>query len=332
MTLNEQLLLKTMEELRALAKLYKIKGYSKLRKQELCQKVEEVIKEKGIQFVYQFDEEQFEVFEELAQKGEIVSSIYTRKSCGFLNEIGFLSLCKANLMADVIVLPEEICVLYEKLEQAEGAKEKLQKQRAYFGLLKAYKDAITNFYGAVPVSFFKTLYEDLEKDTLEEEVLRDWLWREKALGRFNAVLEDYLVDESLYAVEDYDYKLLIEKTKDKPFYKPDKMQLMAYKEQLYYEKTAHTEALKAYLKEQYEVEEEDIDDMLLEIVTDTRIDVSGEEDPVESALNVLSYMAIEPEDKEERKQLVGLIEKIIKSVRRWLDRGYTLEETGTFGA
>ena len=167
-------------------------------------------------------------------------------------------------------------------------------------LILQYFDAFANLYGIIPM---KKAYRIIEKQNpelkLTKEQFAEIVNTLNIDGKYYDILsEDQVYDENAEDCDLFDkllmaeyiwafgdpenYEKLVYEQGDRPFYVPDKDELLKYEDEFYYEKTKHNYNLENYLRDDlgltnYEVVAEDFAGMLMidnrkpdEVISDLR--------------------------------------------------------------
>lgn len=134
-------------------------------------------------------------------------------------------------------------------------------------LILKYFDAFANLYGIIPM---KRAYRIIEKQNPELNLTKEQfaeivngintdrkyyvIWSEEEVYDENAIaldcFEKLLIAEYIIAFGDpEDYEKLVFEQGDRPFYVPEKDELLKYEDDFYYEKTEHITNLENYLRD-----------------------------------------------------------------------------------
>ena len=153
-------------------------------------------------------------------------------------------------------------------------------------LILKYFDAFANLYGIIQM---KKAYRIIEKQNPELKLTKEQfaeivnglnfpdkyyvIWSEEEVYDENAedcdLFEKLLIAEYVFAFGDPDnYERLVDEQGDRPFYVPDKDELLKYEDDFYYEKTKHNFNLENFLRDDlgltnYEIVAEELAGMLL---------------------------------------------------------------------
>ena len=317
-----QLMKKTKDELKDIAKVYGIKGISKLNKEALCDEIMPVIINEATNQMTLFDKGQLELVSTLMTLGEVTDCEHAKETYGFLEAIGHVAISKDG----IVTLPEEIKVQYEAYFASKGAVEVHTVKTVEEDKLNKYSLAATHLYGAVEVAQVKALYERFENEVLDEKAYVDFLTAYSKVARPYRYIDGYVVAECLCLFEMMGFMDLVKNTKDKTYYEPTKEQFMRYSDENYYEHTLHIERLQTHLRTMYKLEETDAKEAVFDLCLGQQISTRAGDHTLQHTLSNWNSIGIRPRTKEEANKLVELIIKVMNSTRVWLQKGFTIDE------
>ncbi len=315
MLIRELLAKKKVADLRELAKASGLKGYSKLKKDDLTSLIEEaIINEEYVQKVVFFaNERELALFERKLTENvpfvedDLISYLYLYKSLFyFVNE--------ENEDENEFLIPDDIKALYEKVFTKE-----FKQKRDRFQLVSDYITANVNMYGLVPVEqVVKTFNEQNKQQTNEEEILKVYDLISGVKQIFYKLVDHRFVHEAV--LEENGISILESKQGNKPYYVPAKDVLLCYAREEFFERSKAFEALVVYLE--HNVIE---DEMLTEkICTEIQyLYCFGEE--LSQGITVLEDYGIEMEE-EQLKVVIDLLVNVYNSSRFWENRGFSPNE------
>lgn len=208
-------------------------------------------------------------------------------------------------------------------------------------LLYMYFDAFANLYGIVPLyRALRIIQKQNPKLGLTEEQFLAFVDQLENEHHFYAIVaedEAYtdvpkttpmkrdLVSEYLYALDEGyfdEYCDLKEEQADKPFFIPEKEELLKYADDDYFEKTQESDALRNYLKKVMKMEL--ADDVLEELILSIRLGDGN----IDSALDTLQYFGrnIYFPSKKEVMEFIDLYLRLSDNTRMHGNRGFTPNE------
>ncbi|MBM6615216.1 hypothetical protein JTF06_09985 [Desemzia sp. RIT804] len=130
-------------------------------------------------------------------------------------------------------------------------------------LLTKYIIALTNLYGIAPKKVVLEVYnsQNQKQLTIEELDQQTEASAEDLTERFVISMEEYFVDDSLLMYETDIPNLLAEKA-DKPYYIPEKQELLRYEDDFYFEKTPPYKAFFNYMRDCFPGDKEYIEEVV----------------------------------------------------------------------
>ncbi|MDO5291444.1 MAG: Rho termination factor N-terminal domain-containing protein [bacterium] len=312
MLIRELLAKKKVTDLREIAKASGLKGYSKLKKDDLTSLIEEaIINEEYVQKVVFFaNNRELALFERKLTENvpfvedDIISYLYMYKSLFyFMNE--------ENPDENEFLIPDDIKALYEKVFTKE-----FKSKRDRFQLVADYIVANANMYGMVPVEqVVKTFNEQNKTQTNGEEVLKVYNLISGVKQIFYKLVDGQFVHEAV--LEENGMSILAGKQGNKPYYVPSKEILINYAREEYFERSMAFEALVAFLE--HNVIEDDI--LTEKICTEIQyLYCFGEE--LQQGITVLEDYGIEMEE-DQLKIVIDLLVNVYNNSRFWENRGFS---------
>ena len=311
MKLCEVLKKHTVKELKDMSKAFGIAGYSKLKKDELIEYVEASLLnyETAKQVFLCADEEEMELFKR-SLDGETAIPQEEYYKCIYFFVSGYYFLTEDN----GIIIPDEVRDLYEKIFTAEFIEEK-----ARFDLVLKYCVACTNLYGIVPYAKVVEIFNmQNDEKTCVEEVLADY--HNIGLREVFFTLEgEYFVHEAIDGEDEFN--ALQDNQGDKPYFIPEKEDLLKYANDDYFERNEAYVNLKEYIVKNVLPNEEEAEDLC----NDLQLACCFGEGPAD-ALNQFLMREIEFENEEQVYLIGNLLAELNNTTRMWDNRGFTPNE------
>ncbi|WP_301108582.1 hypothetical protein [Sporosarcina sp.] len=188
-------------------------------------------------------------------------------------------------------------------------------------LLLDYIAACTNIYGVTPFEKAIEIYNLYTEDGISLERMVSFVneqsVKEKLEERFVHVYADAFVAEVLHVFNEKE--ALEEVTDGKPYYVPEKEELLSYTDQFYFERTPQQERLIEMMKEELDASV-DIEEEVEELVQD--LQMSGGEFTKELS-EFLGRLGL-PVEKAER--YIPTVIEVANTTRLWENRGHTPSE------
>lgn len=182
-----------------------------------------------------------------------------------------------------------------------------------------YICALTNLYGHVSPEQVCDIYNRQNEGLLKLSEVELYLKNpnQQIENRYIYIYRDKFMDENLYLFEER-YQELISKQKDKPYYIPDKEELLKYAELTYWEKPAEYEELEAYIQMNYYPDDERMSKNLANEIFD-HIQMGN----IEEAMKIFDQYEIILNDEKESASILYIIQRLHNNTRMKINNGYT---------
>ena len=149
-------------------------------------------------------------------------------------------------------------------------------------LIHRYLCAMANFYGALTVQqAFRIIEQQNPGLTTQDEVSAVLHREEDNVAYCEEFDGEEVVCEEWFLGQPEEYRGLVSARQGKPIYIPPKDELLRYEDELYFENTPATQAMRDFFKTELGVAREDVEDMLGDMVDICRVGDIG----MESAVN-----------------------------------------------
>lgn len=209
-------------------------------------------------------------------------------------------------------------------------------------LIMTYFDAFSNLYGTIPMNRALRIIRrqnselDINDDRFSEFVNNADLSKKHYIITTEPVLceesddpgeplDRILVAQHLYILDYEDYFKLADEQCDRPFYVPDKEELLKYADELYFEKTKYFNEFNEFLKSICPFAD---DDTALDFQLSLRID-DNDFNYAQHKLRFLTGNQFKDfKNKEEARKFALLYTKLRNNTRKHTHRGHTPSELG----
>lgn len=311
MLIRDLLVKNKVQELKDMAKIIGLTGYSKLKKDELIASIGSAIlnEEYAKKVFFLANDREIELFEKKLNETvpfveeEIGNYVYLYKSL-------FYFLYEEN----EFVIPEGLKEIYEAIQTSE-----YKEKRARFQLVYNYGTAMTNMYGIVPVEqVVKVFNEQNEVATNKEELVKAFELMKNVKGCIYDLVEGSFVHEAV--LEEGGIHLLLEKQGNKPYYIPAKEVLLCYEDETFFERSKQYETLKQVLENKVTKDAA----LATQIAAEIQYMYSFGEELAEGLVAIENH---EFEMEEEVLQVVvDCLVDLYNNTRFWENRGFTPKE------
>lgn len=188
-------------------------------------------------------------------------------------------------------------------------------------LLLNYIRALVNLYGAVPKAKVLEIFNkqnDLDWTLDDLDTLIDSLEMEE---EYFTDAGDQFVEESLLMDED-SLPRLLSRQEGKPYYIPEREELLRYSDDCYQERPPAFARLQLYIQKQLFLDLVQAE----EICEDILFDLSGHDYSIEFLLFEFERREIQFSDASQQRETVRLILDLANHTRTWANRGFTPAE------
>jgi DNA-directed RNA polymerase subunit F len=197
----------------------------------------------------------------------------------------------------------------------------VKKKSARFTLLARYIVALTYLYGILPKEELVKTFNSQNQDQITLDEVDDLLnnFPEELERTFVYSHRGHFVHETVLAFDDFD--MLMEKKAKKPYYVPNKEELLKYVDDWYIEVTKEYTALLNYVKKHLIKDE----DKALELVEDLCGSCQVGSD-VKSLVNNFYNFGVSFKSVEQINEVMQLVMGMANNIRLWENNGHTPQE------
>ncbi len=186
-------------------------------------------------------------------------------------------------------------------------------------MIKEYILALTNLYGQVSPEKVAEIHNSQNDEKITVEEVSPYL-NEDLSSSFIYTYENHFVHETVVTFDEFE--LLKLKKQNKPYYVPEKEELLKYSDMDYYEKPEEYHILLSYIKknllpDDHEKAEYLCEDLIIACMVDFKVSDIGD---------MLSRANLQLKDMRQFKEVVRLIMALSNNVRIWENNGYTPNE------
>lgn len=308
------------KELDQIAKLYGVKGAYKLKKAELVEALLEAIPAGIAENLPMLDESDIQKFEALMKESKVVQGEDALEGYYNLMELELVQ-AKDTEEGKVLCVDELIKEAYSKLDMTP-----IMKQIKENSELRKYVMGILNLYGVVKLDWAVELYQSLYKKELTEADFTKFVKKDMRIACQSKIIEDHLVEETIYALDKNNFYEFIKATEGKNYYVPTKDMINAFSDETYYEKTVQVEKLKTYLRQNFTQDEHTINECVVAVSMISRVDCDRTGKTIELMLEEMANLGIEFKDMMAISETVKYVVAVANNTRKWINKGFTALE------
>lgn len=308
------------KELEQIAKLYGVKGAYKLKKAELVKALLEAIPNKMPEILPMLDETDIKRFEALFGQDKTVTedesldeyyNLMELELVQFIKDKKESKLCVASMIKDA----------YANINMAE-----IMPQIKRNSTLREYIISILNLYGVVKVDWAVTLFNKYYEFETNEKDIIEFVKKDMRLACQSKIMDNYIVEETIYALEKDNFKDFVAATVDRDYFIPSKELLEKVYDETYYEPSLQVEKLKSYLRSHYLKDEEVIEEAIIAVTMISRVDCDKTGKTMELVLEELANIGVEFKDLSDINEMIKYIVPVVNVTRKWINKGYTANE------
>ncbi len=301
-----------VDELKDLTRLLAIKNYSKLKKQELIEKIAERILDIGhaeLMFLLTEDSE-LELFEE-GCNSEVIVDEDSLDDCVFLHGKGYLYVTEDMKL----MIPDEVKELYKELNTKE-----FKVRRDRFQDISDYCRATTNLYGIISVEKLVEIFNEQNGISVTAEEIMDICEGAAIKNDLFGYHDGNIVDIELTQTEEYED--LLEAQGDKEYYVPEKEELLKYKDDLYFEETEEFSRMKKCILDLGLTKNESIAEEVC-ISMEAAITMGAQ---LEDLLDEFDFRGVTIKSRNQVDKMLPHMSRLMNNTRVPWNRGYTPNE------
>lgn len=185
-----------------------------------------------------------------------------------------------------------------------------------------YSVALTQLYGLVHKEKVVEIYNMQNNDKVNlTEIEKVMSEKRQELKRYFVYIDgEYFVQEAIMEFDEMD--LHLEQQVGKPYYIPNKRELLKYKDEEYFERTKESREMYAFIKKHIKPGSiNSVQDIFRDMVGDCQIEMS-----VPDILNDLTRLGVELPTEQEVGEAMDLIVNLANNTRLWSNKGHTPNE------
>ncbi|MGF7185306.1 hypothetical protein GGQ84_001392 [Desulfitispora alkaliphila] len=185
-----------------------------------------------------------------------------------------------------------------------------------------YAISLTHLYGLVHKDKVVEIYNSQNEDKIDGQAISDIMKEvpKELKDNFVEIHKDYFVAESILEFRDFDEQL--RQSKGKPYYIPEKMELLKYKDELYFEENKQYKALKFYLAKNLL----DGDDYKAEMLSEDIQGVCQFGFSVNKIFDIFNNRNVNFKSEEQVNEVMQLVMDLANNTRLWENNGHTPQE------
>jgi acylphosphatase len=302
----------TVEDLKQVAKTVGVKGFSKLKKDELIEAVVELQKlPETASYAYQYiDGDSFKSLQS-AVKGDAES--FTLEEVFGLYIMGYAFEDEQDV--GTFFISETIKKLYSGADTKDNYENRLEIQR-WLNLVRAS----LHLYGIVSFEQVVHLFKKYYDETVTSEEVVSFLRKAPYDITINLDEEELVIED----MNDEQYLMIKKLQGGRPYYEPEFAKFIKFSQPNYIDESSYHQELKEFVEERLTSEGEDSYSAYIELL---QYILQGSDRS--EVIQYLSDRGVEFKSQEEEKAFFDNISGIVKNIRHFKYRGFKESELNT---
>lgn len=186
-------------------------------------------------------------------------------------------------------------------------------------LIKQYILALTNLYGQVPAEVVVEIYNSQNEDQITNDEV-DVYFNEDLSKKYVYAYKDHFVHETI--IEHKEFKSMRKKKADKPYYIPDKEELLKYSYMIYYEKPNQYHDLIKYAENNFFAGDYEKAEMLCQNIRWECVEGLN----IQRVFDIFNTFKVNFKDEKQVNEVIQLVIELSNNVRLWENNGHTPNE------
>lgn len=317
-TVSKMLSEKNVTTLKKMAKALKIKGYTKMKKEELEVNLGAMLceEEKIAEIFCLLDRKKWNLFESISNVEYIEVEEKIKPAIGFMETLGIIYKFTYE-KTDYVAIPYEIKAMYNNFDNKD-----FEIKRNKISLIDDYANSAMALYGLIKINDFIELFNDQNSDMMNSEEI------ESVLNLFSdneaeyCVYNGYLVSRAFEENKFEDVERFADIIYSNTRYIPDRTEFLKYANYDYYEITPQISSLKKYLIDKMGIEE-----FVAQLIVDEIHHLSAVQAKPQEFVDVFNKYRIITKE-EQVYELMNLVLEVSNNTRLVGNHGHTLAELG----
>lgn len=308
------------KELEQIAKLYGIKGAYKLKKAELIEILQEEIPKKLPEMLPMLDQRDLDLFEQLLKMDKVIAEGEKLDPYYNLMELELAQYIQTS-ESNKLCVSGVIKSAYGNID-LEALRPTIERNSQ----LREYVISILNLYGVVEISWAVELFNKYYEPKITASEISSFVKKDMRLSCQSKIMEQYIVEETIYALDKSNFKEFVKATVDKNYFTPSKELLEKVNDEVYYEPNLYIERLKSFLMKTYSISEPKVEELMTAITMIARVDCDRTGKSMEFIIDEIVEAGIEIDSISEMNAILKYMTPVINHTRKWINKGFTSAE------
>ena len=315
-TVAKMLSEKNVTTLKKIAKAWKLKGYTKMKKEELEVNLGAVLceEDKTAEIFCLLDKKKWSLFESISKVECVEIDEKSKTSVSFMEGLGILYKFTYE-DADYVAVPSELKQSYESIIKTE-----FNTLREKISLIDDYANSAMALYGLIKINDFVELFNDQNSDIIDSGIALNALKIFSDNEAEYCIYNEYLVSRAFEENGFEDVERFAGIIYANPRYLPARAEFLKYANYDYYEITSQIVALKKYLVEKMNIEE-----LVAQLIVEEIHHLSAVQAKPQEFVDVFNKYKIITKE-EQVYELMNLVLEVSSNTRLVGNHGYTQAE------
>ena len=310
------------KELEQIAKLYGVKNASKIKKDDLIKALIEAIPEKLPEKLPMLDREDLDKFEEICKTPIVLDTEDELEAYYNLMELELVQHQKNGNNGQITVVAADIVKdAYNSIDK-EAILPIIDKNTK----LRNYIKGILNLYGSIELKKAAELYQEFYNVDIALTELKSFMKEDMRLGFSTKIIDNYIVDETIYALDKSNFNAFIEARNKCDYYIPSAAMLEKLADDRYYEESLPIEKLRTNLKHKHNATDETIEEVVVAVNMICKVDNDRTGRVIDLILEEMAELGVEFKSFAQVQDMGKLVTQISRGVRKWINKGFTDQE------
>jgi len=315
-TISKMLSEKNVTSLKKIAKHCKLKGYSKMKKEELEGSLAAFLceNERLAETLYFLDNKKWKLFLSLLSEEYLELDHNMEKHYITMENMGIIHKFSHDKF-QYVAIPSEIKASYNNMMNMD-----FENKKQRLSLLNDYTNASMALYGLVKVEELIELFNKQNGKSTNSEELKLVIGKFSSNGAEYCIYNDYIVSRAFEENDFQDVERFADIIYANPRYNPDRTEFLKYSDYDYYEVTLQIIDLKKYL-----VEKMNIETFVAQIIVDEIHHLSAVQGKPQEFVDIFNKYKIITKE-EQVYELMNLVFEVSNNTRIVGNHGYTQNE------
>ncbi|BBF45448.1 hypothetical protein lbkm_4215 [Lachnospiraceae bacterium KM106-2] len=303
----------SVKELKELAVMIGLTGYSKLKKDDLIKAIEGHVldRERAKEKLFLAKEKEIKIFSHICENQDGFTNVETLADLVYILSNGYGLLNKDG----VLIIPPQVKNIFR-----EVVTEEFMKERERFHLINDYTAALIKLYGVVTINQIVDIFNAQNEEAVTKEEVKEVYKRGEERGHYYTLKRTTFIHETV-TMDENGYDKLVAAQEGKPAFVPEKTELVKYADDNYVRQSNEYLVLRAQIIKYITQNEVVADNLCDEIEIACSL---SEELP--NIIGLFEHNGLGFSDVRQAEMVVPYIIDLFNHTRMWVHKGHTPSE------